>query len=332
MPKKTAVKTTKSKSKPVAAAKKAVSKNSVKETYSKTYTNMFQAYKAFWKRGFTEWAGTSSRSEYWWSYLMNWLILICGLIILKSLGRLPIISTVIQICFLIFVLASIVPMISIKVRRLHDIGFSAWWILLLLFVGIFTSLGFVFSVLGLAFGVVLFVCFVTPTKFDGNPYHKNNKYAAKKAVAKNSVKETYSKTYTNMFQAYKAFWKRGFTEWAGTSSRSEYWWSYLVNFLLILVFGPVLFLALDVENGLLFVVTLGLVILYALAAVIPWISLFVRRLHDSGKSAWWLLLYLVYLIPELYSNLLILVVSIIFLIFTLLPTKKENNPYHKNNK
>lgn len=156
--------------------------------------------------------------------------------------------------------------------------------------------------------------------------------AAKQAVAKNSVKEKYSKTYTNMFQAYKAFWKRGFTEWAGTSSRSEYWWTYLVNFLLILMFGCVVLSALKMDNGLLLVVTVGLVILYALAAVIPWISLFVRRLHDSGKSAWWLLLYLVYLIPVLYSNLLTLVVSIIFLVFTLLPTKKENNPYHKNNK
>ena len=49
-------------------AKKSQKKNEIKE--SKKYTNMLEAYGAFWRRGFTEWAGTSSRSEYWWSYYM----------------------------------------------------------------------------------------------------------------------------------------------------------------------------------------------------------------------------------------------------------------------
>ena len=46
-----------------------------------------------------------------------------------------------------------------------------------------------------------------------------------------------SKTYTDMFQAYAAFWRRGFTEWAGTSSRSEYWWTVLANILIVLLWG-----------------------------------------------------------------------------------------------
>ena len=53
-------------------AKKPQKKSEVKQ--SKIYTNMFEAFGAFWHRGFTEWAGTSSRSEYWWSCLMIWLI------------------------------------------------------------------------------------------------------------------------------------------------------------------------------------------------------------------------------------------------------------------
>lgn len=154
-------------------AKKSQKKNEIKE--SKKYTNMLEAYGAFWRRGFTEWAGTSSRSEYWWSYLMTWFIYFFGFVIVEWLARVPIISTVIQICFLIFMLASIVPMISIKVRRLHDIGLSAWWILLLLLVWILNSLGSVFSFFGLALGVVWLVLSVTPTKVAGNPYHKFNK-------------------------------------------------------------------------------------------------------------------------------------------------------------
>ena len=55
--------------------------------------------------------------------------------------------------------------------------------------------------------------------------------------------------YTNMFKAYGAFWRRGFTEWAGTASRSEYWWTYLVNVLIgLAVFIVFLFLGIFAVN------------------------------------------------------------------------------------
>ena len=156
MPKKTAVKTTKSKSKPVAAAKKAVSKNSVKETYSKTYTNMFQAYKAFWKRGFTEWAGTSSRSEYWWSVLVNFIIMLMFFLyflLILHLKSYNLLSVIVYILFLLYGVAMIIPLLSLYVRRLHDSGQSAWWLLLMLanFVQI-SVLNTVISIINCIFG------------------------------------------------------------------------------------------------------------------------------------------------------------------------------------
>ena len=172
MPKKTAVKTTKSKSKPVAAAKKAISKNSVKETYSKTYTNMFQAYKAFWKRGFTEWAGTSSRSEYWWSVLVNFIIMLMFFLyflLILHLKSYNLLSVIVYILFLLYGVAMIIPLLSLYVRRLHDSGQSAWWLLLMLanFVQI--------SVLNTVISIVFLVLMLLPTKKENNPYHKNNK-------------------------------------------------------------------------------------------------------------------------------------------------------------
>ena len=52
-----------------------------KKLDSVKYTNMFKAYGAFWRRGFTEWAGTASRSEYWWNVLMNALIGLAALFV-----------------------------------------------------------------------------------------------------------------------------------------------------------------------------------------------------------------------------------------------------------
>ena len=148
MPKKTAVKTTKSKSKPVAAAKKVSAKNSVKETYSKTYTNMFQAYKAFWKRGFTEWA---------------------DFLLILHLKYYDLLSVIVYILFLLYGVAMIIPLLSLYVRRLHDSGQSAWWLLLMLanFVQI--------SVLNTVISIVFLVLMLLPTKKENNPYHKNNK-------------------------------------------------------------------------------------------------------------------------------------------------------------
>ena len=63
----------------------------------------------------------------------------------------------------------------------------------------------------------------------------------------------------------------------GRSSRSEYWWGYLFNFLMgiVLTFVPIV-------GGLL-----------NIAMIIPGVALSVRRMHDIGKSGWHLLLALI---------------------------------------
>ncbi len=74
------------------------------------------------------------------------------------------------------------------------------------------------------------------------------------------------------------------------SSRSEYWWFFLFTF----VMGCILSVldAMVGSSPLLY----GL---FALASFIPSIALAVRRLHDTGKSGWFLLLVLIPLIGPL---------------------------------
>ena len=63
----------------------------------------------------------------------------------------------------------------------------------------------------------------------------------------------------------------------GRSSRSEYWWGALFNTLLSFVLPMI-----PVVGGLL-----------SLAMMVPGIAISVRRMHDIGKSGWYLLMGLI---------------------------------------
>lgn len=157
---------------------------------------------------------------------------------------------------------------------------------------------------------------------------------AKNNTRKKSAQMQESVKYTNMFQAYGAFWRRGFTEWAGTSSPSEYWLTVLMNLLILFGFCVVFWVILIAENilygrdmGIITLLMIILLVLFGLATIIPQISQKTRRLHDVGLSAWWWLLYLLAIIP-IFS----IIPGIFFFVVSLLPTKVADNPYHKYNK
>ncbi|VVS94319.1 DUF805 domain-containing protein [Desulfoluna spongiiphila] len=61
--------------------------------------------------------------------------------------------------------------------------------------------------------------------------------------------------------------------------------------------------------------------LYCLAVLLPSIGVSIRRLHDIGKSGWWLLITLVPLIG-----------AIVYLVFLIMDSKDEGNPYGPNPK
>lgn len=69
---------------------------------------------------------------------------------------------------------------------------------------------------------------------------------------------------------------RNYATFSGRARRSELWWYALFNFLIGLI--P------------------GVNLLWALVTFLPTLALSVRRLHDTGRSGWFLLLYLVPLV------------------------------------
>lgn len=90
---------------------------------------------------------------------------------------------------------------------------------------------------------------------------------------------------------------------SGRARRREYWFFYLFNILFAIVA-----IMLDNLLGLAFEDTSYGVIygLYSLAMLVPSLAVTVRRLHDVGKSGWWILIGLVPLIGGIWLLILLL--------------------------
>ncbi|OSS42867.1 Integral membrane protein [Desulfurella amilsii] len=78
---------------------------------------------------------------------------------------------------------------------------------------------------------------------------------------------------------------KNYINFEGKATRKEFWYFHLVNFIII---ATLLLL-----SYLIIPYLVGLYWLYSLAIVVPNVSLFVRRLHDIGKSGWYWLLLLI---------------------------------------
>ena len=81
--------------------------------------SMVDAYKAMWKN-YAKFSGRARRSEYWWVILAQTLIS----------TAFSLLGAVANVVISVYGLATLIPMISLAVRRLHDIEKSGWWYLL----------------------------------------------------------------------------------------------------------------------------------------------------------------------------------------------------------
>lgn len=104
-----------------------------------------------------------------------------------------------------------------------------------------------------------------------------------------------------------------FTQFEGRSTRSEYWYFALVNFVVSIILST---LGTKIESG-----TIGAIpsMVYSLAVIIPSIALSVRRLHDTNRSGWWF-----------FINFIPFIGLLIFLYFAVLPSDEGDNEYGPN--
>lgn len=73
---------------------------------------------------------------------------------------------------------------------------------------------------------------------------------------------------------------KNYTGFSGRAHRTEFWMYALFNFIAIIV--------LSIIDGI--IGTNGIIVtLYYLATILPGIAVAMRRLHDTDRSGWWML-------------------------------------------
>ena len=99
-----------------------------------------------------------------------------------------------------------------------------------------------------------------------------------------------------MINAIKNFFK-GYVDFTGRSTRSEYWWIWLTNMILLVPFYSAYFKVLaNPRNETALMALGGIAIIYmifGLALMLPMLALTVRRLRDAGFH--WALIFVIFI-------------------------------------
>ena len=115
--------------------------------------------------------------------------------------------------------------------------------------------------------------------------------------------------YTGVLKKYAVF--------TGRARRKEYWMFVLFNLIIAIVLGVI-------DNMMHTVTSSGIGLLgglYALAVLLPGIGVSIRRLHDTGKSGWWMLLVFLPLVGGL--------ILLILMVFDSQPGENQYGPNPK---
>ncbi len=260
-------------------------------TLTKSISMCFQKYGDFDDR--------ARRSEFWWFFLF---CTVSSFI----LGIIPLLG---QLCML----ALLIPYLAVLVRRLHDTGRSAWWLLLLLptaILGLVVLLIVIFIITfpaawgadaEIGWGLILIMAFVNFAIFVGstipllifcalpgtvgpnrygpdplNPAPDVGGFCESPHVSTpaDHLSEPEPGRWRTLTESIKTCFQK-YVDFKGRARRSEFWWFFLFCTVssLILVSIPLL----------------GQI--YVLALLMPSLAVSVRRLHDTGRSAWWILLF-----------------------------------------
>lgn len=102
--------------------------------------------------------------------------------------------------------------------------------------------------------------------------------------------------YLDVLKKYAVF--------GGRARRKEYWFFVLFNFIfaVVLAFIDGMIGTFDPETG--YGVLSGI---YGLVVIIPGIAVTIRRLHDTDRSGWWLLILFIPLIGAIWLLVLMVI-------------------------
>ena len=108
-------------------------------------------------------------------------------------------------------------------------------------------------------------------------------------------------------ESVKSFYRR-YVDFAGRSSRSEYWWVQLYYVIALIILAIPIILSISSsstgEPGGLTFIPIGL---FIIAGILPMIAVTVRRFHDQDKSGW---MYLISFIPYVGGIIMIVLMCL----------------------
>ena len=91
--------------------------------------------------------------------------------------------------------------------------------------------------------------------------------------------------YIDVLKKYAVF--------SGRAGRKEFWMFILFNFIVEIFLWGIEFIVANAEMVTANLVILSISLIYSLGVMCPSIAVTVRRLHDTGRSGWWVLIGLV---------------------------------------
>lgn len=115
-----------------------------------------------------------------------------------------------------------------------------------------------------------------------------------------------------MMQNYRAYWQKMFV-FDATATRVQYWWAVIINYIIVglYAFGTNQSQYINASgdyqmawnaNSMIFALILGLV----------WLANFTiraRRLHDTNRSNWWILISIIPVIGQIWLFILLVLPS-----------------------
>ena len=95
--------------------------------------------------------------------------------------------------------------------------------------------------------------------------------------------------------ALTTVFRNKYATFSGRASRSEYWWSYLGYFVIatVLQIFAIIGGIILIDAGELALLPSLIALVGIVAMIIPTIAVSVRRMHDTGKSGWMLLILII---------------------------------------
>jgi len=233
------------------------------------------AYQNFWKY-YREIKGRTGRREFWLTQLVHLIVLAVlgsiglAFLIVDRFSVLPGLLTVLSMTFFLvalsYLLISLLPNISLILRRLNSVGLPKLLALLLL---------------APAFGQIALIIFMClPEKL---PSEERDLSPVVEEKGKVDLK-----------MAFQDFFK-GYFDFSGRTTRAGFWWMELMLTALAMIFagfyGTAYFYAFLIHSP-----SLGLSSLLALLSfvglflILPVLSMQVRRLRDAGLANKWIIL------------------------------------------